>query len=102
MIYVKKLNLKETPTTPVITVEQEEDLKKLVEKFPDKASAIKHVNTNYGIYPIGKGEPFGDYLGSLHDVNKDILVEIIATGKYAVTLRLKLHLNSLGRKQRGS
>lgn len=101
MIYVKKLNLKETDRTPVITVEQEEDLKKLVEKFPDKASAIKHVNTNYGIYPIGKGGPFGDYLGSLHDVNKDTLVEIIATGKYAVNTTFEATLELLRQKAEG-
>ena len=98
MIYVKKLNLKETDRTPVITMEQEEDLKKLVEKFPDKMSAIKHVNTYYGVYPIGKGGPFGDYLGSLHDVSKSTLIEIIATGKYAVNNTFEAALELLRQK----
>ncbi|AUO79510.1 hypothetical protein BSP10_107 [Bacillus phage BSP10] len=96
MIYVKKLNFKETDRTPVITVEQEEDLKKLVEKFPNKASVIKHVK-----YPMGKGGPFGDYLGSLHDVNKDTLVEIIATGRYAVNTTFEAALELLRQKAEG-
>lgn len=96
MIYVKKLNLKETDRTPVITMEQEEDLKKLVEKFPNKAYVIKHVR-----YPMGKGGPFGDYLGSLRDVNKDTLVEIIATGKYAVNTTFEAALELLRQKAEG-
>ncbi|UPI12718.1 hypothetical protein [Bacillus phage SBSphiJ4] len=83
MSIVVRLNLKEDDRTPVITSEQAKSLKRFLEFFPHKIEAFHYANKHHG-----NPEEL-DFLEGLHDLRKDLLLEILISGRYVVDVCLK-------------